>query len=113
MRVTMSDPVCLVLCNVPDESTARTIADILIKRQLAACVNILPAIYSCYRWEGKIETAQEYPLLIKTLQSAYPALEQTLQALHPYEVPEIIAIPLNAGLPAYLAWVGANVKAPL
>ncbi|SFN92933.1 divalent cation tolerance protein [Formivibrio citricus] len=93
------------MCNCPDTATADRLAARLIEARLAACVNRLAAVQSVYRWEGKIETASEVPLLIKTTQERYPALEAWLAAEHPYDVPEIIALPLAATLPAYLDWV--------
>lgn len=103
--------VLLVLCNTPDAGCARTIARALVERRLAACVNVLSPCQSVYRWQGDIEEAEEVPLLIKTTLQAYPALETTLHALHPYDTPEIIALPLAAGLPAYLGWVQAECGA--
>jgi len=101
---------CLVvICNVPDEETAMHIATVLVQEQLAACVNILPACRSVYRWQGRLEQSNEIPLLIKTTKDAYPVLEQQLSALHPYDVPEIIALPMAQGLPAYLTWVSESV----
>jgi len=97
--------VLLVLTNAPDQDTAERIAVSLVTDRVAACVNILPACNSVYRWQGKLERADEVPLLIKTTRDAYPRLETALQTLHPYEVPEIVALPVTAGLPAYLAWV--------
>jgi len=73
-----------------------------------ACVNVLAPCRSVYRWEGRIETAEEVPLLVKTTAARYPELEQLIKGRHPYELPEIIAVPLSAGLPAYLAWVAAE-----
>ncbi len=95
----------LVLTNLPDRATAVRIANALITDGLAACVNILAECTSIYRWEGKIEHASEVPLLIKTTRAAYPGLENALRGLHPYELPEIIALPVSAGLPDYLNWV--------
>jgi periplasmic divalent cation tolerance protein len=95
----------LVLTNLPDAATATTIAHRLIEQQLAACVNIVPQVQSVYRWQGKIETAAEATLLIKTTQARYAQLEAALKAAHPYELPEIIAIPISAALPAYLEWI--------
>lgn len=97
--------VLLVLTNTPDRATAERIAEALVTEQLAACVNILAGCTSLYRWEGKLERASEVPLLIKTTRDAYPQLETRLRQLHPYELPEIIALPLSAGLPEYLDWV--------
>lgn len=98
----------LVITNCPDEENANAIALALVEEQLAACVNILPRVQSIYRWQGSVESAAEIPLLIKTTATSYPALEARIKALHPYDVPEIIAIPIAQGLPAYLNWVAAE-----
>jgi periplasmic divalent cation tolerance protein len=95
----------LVLTNLPDRDAAMRVAGALIESRAAACVNVLGGCSSIYRWQGKIEAATEVPLLIKTTRAAYPALEAVLRAAHPYELPEIIAVPVCAGLPAYLRWV--------
>jgi len=99
---------CLVLCNCPDGQTAEAIAHRLVQDQLAACVNILPEVKSIYRWQDKIENALEHTLLIKTTAATYPLLQTVITELHPYEVPEIIAIPITQGLPAYLDWIHEN-----
>ncbi len=99
---------CLVFCACPDRETARTIAAALVERQAAACVNILPGVTSVYRWQGAVEQAEEWLLLIKTTRDRYPDLEADIRARHPYEVPEIIAVPIDRGLPDYLRWVGDN-----
>jgi len=98
----------LVISNCPDEECANRIALAVIESRLAACVNILPRIQSVYRWQGKVESATEIPLLFKSTASAYPALEAKIRELHPYEVPEIVALPISQGLPAYLNWVAAE-----
>ena len=95
----------LVLTNLPDADSAHDIARRLVEQRLAACVNVLPVCTSVYRWNEAIETAREVPLLIKTTLARYPDLQAALTELHPYELPEIIAVPLREGLPAYLAWV--------
>lgn len=95
----------LVISTLPDREHAEKLARALIDQKLAACVNILPAATSVYRWQGKVETASETIVLIKTTMARYPALESAIKTQHPYELPEIIAVPLVAGLPAYLAWV--------
>jgi periplasmic divalent cation tolerance protein len=95
----------LVLSNLPDRASADRLAQALVERRLAACVNILAPCRSVYRWEGAVESAEEYPLLIKTTADRYPAVEEAIRGLHPYELPEIIAVPLSAGLPGYLQWV--------
>ncbi|HXE37535.1 MAG TPA: divalent-cation tolerance protein CutA [Azonexus sp.] len=98
----------LVITNCPDEASANAIALAVVEARLAACVNILPRVQSIYRWQGSVESATEIPLLIKTSAANYPALEQAITKLHPYEVPEIIALPIAQGLPAYLNWVAAE-----
>ena len=95
----------LVISTLPDQEKAQQLAYTLVEQRLAACVNILPSASSVYRWQGKVETANETIILIKTTMARYPALEAAIKELHPYELPEIIAVPLVAGLPAYLAWV--------
>ena len=95
----------IVITNCPDEETANHIALAVVEARLAACVNILPRVQSIYRWQGAVESAVEVPLLIKTTAATYPALEAAIRERHPYEVPEIIALPISAGLPAYLNWV--------
>lgn len=100
----MSD-VLLVITNLPDTESAARLAQRVIAERAAACVNQLAPCTSTYRWQGNIETATEIPLLIKTTQTAYPRLEQLIRTNHPYELPEIIAVPVSAGLPEYLAWV--------
>lgn len=98
----------LVFTNLPDLSQAEALASTLIEAQLAACVNILAPCRSVYRWNDAIEQTEEIPVLIKTTNAAYPALEAAIRAQHPYELPEIIAIPVARGLPDYLAWVTAE-----
>jgi periplasmic divalent cation tolerance protein len=97
-----------ILTNAPDEATAHRIARELVGQRLAACVNILPGVQSIYSWEGSVEEAREIPLLIKTTAARYAALETALKAMHPYEIPELIAMPITAGLPSYLAWVASE-----
>ncbi|HEU4923169.1 MAG TPA: divalent-cation tolerance protein CutA [Burkholderiales bacterium] len=101
----------LVLTNLPDRATAERLADMLIAERLAACVNILAPCRSVYRWKGAVQHDEEHPMLIKTTQARYAELEQALRAGHPYELPEIIAVPIERGLPAYLDWVAAETKA--
>ena len=98
----------LVLTNLPDTISARALADHLVTTRLAACVNILAPCRSVYRWQGAIEDAEEVPLLIKTTTARYAELEAAIRARHPYELPEIVAVPLSRGLPAYLAWVATE-----
>jgi periplasmic divalent cation tolerance protein len=97
--------VLLLLTNLPDEASAHVLAAHLVEHGLAACVNQLAPCHSVYRWQGKVETASEVPLLIKTTHERYAAVEAAVVELHPYDVPELIAVPVTAGLPAYLNWV--------
>lgn len=98
----------VVLTNCPDAEHAGALATQLVERKLAACVNVLAPCRSVYRWQGKIETAEEVPLLIKTTRECYPALEAAIREHHPYELPEIVAVPIVRGLPAYLDWIAAE-----
>jgi periplasmic divalent cation tolerance protein len=100
----------LVLTNLPDRAAAERLAERVIGAQLAACVNILAPCRSVYRWKGAVQNEEEHPMLIKTTAERYPALEQALRAGHPYELPEIIAVPIERGLPAYLEWVVAETR---
>lgn len=100
----------LIITNCPDEETANTIALAVVETGLAACVNILPRIQSIYRWQGTIESATEIPLFIKSTAANYPALEKLIHERHPYEVPEIIALPVTRGLPAYLSWLAEETQ---
>ena len=95
----------LIMCTCPNQDTAQVIADQLVDQALAACVNILPGVTSVYQWQGKRETAQEHLLLIKSANEAYQQLEQAITELHPYELPEVIAVPITQGLDAYLGWI--------
>ena len=98
----------LVISTLPDRESAEKLAHALIEQQVAACVNILPGATSVYRWQGKVESASETMVLIKTTMACYPALEIAIKKQHPYELPEIIAVPVSAGLPAYLDWVATE-----
>lgn len=100
----------LVLTNLPDRASAERLAESLVERRLAACVNILAPCRSVYRWKGALQRDEEYPLLAKTSAERYPALEAAIREAHPYELPEIIAVPIERGLPAYLAWVDAETR---
>ena len=100
----------LVITNVPDNGIAERIASTLVEMRAAACVNILAPCRSVYRWQNLIETATEIPVLIKTTEAAYPRVERILRECHPYTVPEIIAVPIKYGLPAYLAWVATETE---
>lgn len=102
----------VIISNVPTMESAQALAEDLVGRRLAACVNIMPGVQSVYRWQGKVEQAQEISLFIKTRRACYAAVEVAISALHPYDVPEIIALPINAGLPKYLEWL-AQETTPL
>ena len=102
--------VLLVMTCLPDRATAETLAARLVEERLAACVNILAPCVSVYQWKGAVERADEVPLLIKTTEERYPQLESLICAVHPYETPEIVATPIVAGLPDYLAWVAAETQ---
>lgn len=109
----MIDNVLIVLTNCPDAEVADRIARTLVEQKLAACVNRMPAVDSVYRWQGAVERAVEVPLLIKSTRERLPEVQEVIRALHPYEVPEILAIPVVAGLPAYLRWVVDETQPPL
>lgn len=100
----------LVVTNLPDRDSAEKLAALLIERRLAACVNILAPCRSVYRWQGAIQHDDEHPLLIKTALDRYAELEASIRANHPYELPEIIAVSLKHGLPAYLQWVESETR---
>jgi periplasmic divalent cation tolerance protein len=101
----MPTPLLLMLCTTPDRSTAERLAEILVEQGLAACVNLSAPITSIYRWQGKTEQSDEILLLIKTTKERYQACESALRAAHPYELPEIIAVPVEQGLDDYVNWV--------
>ena len=101
----------LVFTNLPDRASAERLADLLLEQRLAACVNILAPCRSVYRWKGALQHDEEHPMLIKTSAERYGELERALRQGHPYELPEIIAVPIEQGLPAYLDWVDAETKA--
>lgn len=98
----------LILTNLPDRAAAERLADALIEKRLAACVNILAPCRSVYRWKGAVQHDEEHPMLIKTTVERYAELEAALRAGHPYELPEVIAVRVDRGLPAYLEWVAAQ-----
>ena len=107
----MDTDTLLVLTNLPTREAAEKLADALVTQRVAACVNILAPCRSVYRWKDELQHDEEHPMLIKTTRERYPALEAAIRAGHPYELPEIIAVPVTAGLPAYLNWV-ADETAP-
>jgi len=105
------EDIILVLTNMPDEASARTLAEALVTQKLAACINILAPCHSVYSWQGKLEHTDEIPVQIKTNQAQYRALEAAIIKAHPYELPEIITINVDGGLPRYLQWVNAQLSA--
>lgn len=98
----------MVFCTCPDHATSVNLANTLVDEGLAACINIVPGLTSIYRWQGKRETGTEELLLIKTREDCYSALQERIVSLHPYELPEVIAVPIESGLPAYLRWIGES-----
>jgi periplasmic divalent cation tolerance protein len=100
--------VLVCFCTCPDTATAQAIAEVLVGERLAACVNVLPGLRSVYRWQGAIERADEALLLIKTVQAQLPALQARMAALHPYELPELVAVEVAGGLAAYLDWIAES-----
>jgi periplasmic divalent cation tolerance protein len=95
----------LIYCTCPNRETAESIARQLVSDKLAACVNIVPGVQSVYEWQGQIETAQEHLLLIKSPQAGYAAIESAIKAIHPYQLPEIIAVAIERGSAEYLKWI--------
>lgn len=104
----MTDSIIVAYCTCPDPDTAAAISRTIVEQRLAACVNVVPGIRSFYRWEDRVEDSTEVLLVIKTLQSRIPALTEKISEIHPYDVPELIATKVEAGLPAYLDWVRAG-----
>lgn len=102
--------VIAVLTNLPDSASAFNLARNLVERRLAACVNVLSPATSFYRWEGRLQQEQETPVVIKSTTEAYDELERAIRELHPYELPEIIALPVARGFESYLGWVAAECK---
>ena len=105
----MTDKI-IVLTTCESSQDAQTIAETLVEKRLAACVNILPGLKSIYRWQGKVENATELLLLIKTRRGLFEQLSAELARIHPYEVPEVIALPLIDGASAYLGWLEKELK---
>jgi len=102
------EQVLLVLTNLPDAESAHSLARGLVEARLAACVNLMPGVQSVYRWQGEIEHASEITLLIKTTHKHYAQLQQAIISHHPYELPEVIALPISNGYASYLRWVATE-----
>ena len=100
----------LVISNLPDRDSATRLAELLISRGQAACVNVLAPCTSIYHWQDKIESAEETPVFVKTTREKYPDVERTIKAHHPYELPEIIQVPIAGGLPSYLDWISKETS---
>ena len=104
----MAEKVLLALSTFPDQETAREISNELVTKKLAACANIFPGVESIYRWKEQIESGNETLVLFKLSEDRQSAFQEELRSLHPYEVPEIIFVPVSSGLPEYLRWVTEN-----
>ncbi|HWQ38126.1 MAG TPA: divalent-cation tolerance protein CutA [Burkholderiales bacterium] len=100
----------VVFTNFPDRDSALALASHLIEQRLAACVNVLEGCTSVYRWKSEVQVAGEFPVMIKTRQELYADLQAAIRDHHPYELPEIIALPVTAGMPGYLAWIAAQTE---
>lgn len=105
-----ADTAIACLCTCPDADSARRIAQALVGERLAACVNLVPGIASVYRWQGDVREDQEVLLVIKTVRARLEALATRVRALHPYELPEVVAVDIAGGLPDYLAWIAAEAR---
>ncbi|GAB5544845.1 MAG: divalent cation tolerance protein CutA [Sandaracinaceae bacterium] len=108
----MADDAIVVLCTAPDEGVGATLARGLVDAKLAACVNLVPGVRSFYAWEGEVHDDAEVQLLIKSRRARFAALEAWLGEHHPYDVPEIIALPIEVGSKAYLGWLETQTEAP-
>ncbi len=106
----MSPSVVVALCTCPDRGTAERLAEALVGEQLCACVNLVGPIQSIYRWQGKVERSDEVLCILKTAADRVAELRRRLPALHPYEVPELVVLPIEDGLPSYLDWVVASTR---
>jgi periplasmic divalent cation tolerance protein len=107
----LPDAAILVLTSLPDHEGALALARSLVKGRLAACVNVGAPVESMYHWRGEIETAREVPVVIKTRRALYNEVEAAIVAIHPYELPEVIAVPVIHGLAGYLDWIGTETDA--
>jgi len=104
----MTEKILLALSTFPDAETARRISNELVAQKFVACGNILPSVESIYTWKGKIEKADETLVFFKLSEDRQTAFQEKLRSLHPYDVPEIIFVPISSGLPDYLRWVADN-----
>jgi periplasmic divalent cation tolerance protein len=107
-----AEPFVIVFTSLPDRAAALSLASALVERKLAACVNVIDGCTSVYRWQGETVSSQELPVLIKTRAGLFPAVEAAIRELHPYELPEVVAVPVQAGSADYLAWLAAETRTP-
>jgi periplasmic divalent cation tolerance protein len=110
MEGSLADAAIVVLTNLPDRESAKALARALVEGRLAACVNIGAAVESIYHWQGQIETEIEVPVAIKTRQVLYSKVEAAIRNIHPYELPEIVAVPITDAFAAYLDWIDAETR---
>jgi periplasmic divalent cation tolerance protein len=110
MEGSLADAAIVVLTNLPDRESAKALARALVEGRLAACVNIGAAVESIYHWQGQIETEIEVPVAIKTRQVLYSKVEAAIRKIHPYELPEIVAVPITDAFAAYLDWIDAETR---
>jgi periplasmic divalent cation tolerance protein len=107
----VSEPAALqVFCAIDSEARALDLGASLVEEGLAACVQVLGPVHSTYRWEGAVESAREWLLLMKTTPERFPDLRDAVERRHPYEVPELVAVPISDGLPGYLSWIASSVS---
>ena len=106
----MSEEYQIALCTCPDEETAEMVANHLVDEQLATCVNILPGMRSVYRWQGEVESNNEVMLVIKTMGHVFEQLEEVILRHHPYELPEIVTVPISNGEKHYLSWISSGIS---
>ena len=106
----MAERVLLALSTFPDRETAQRVSNQIVTEKFAACANILPAVESIYRWKDKVETGHETLVIFKLSEDRQSAFQEKVRSLHPYEVPEIIFVPVSNGLPEYLRWVADNCR---
>ena len=104
----MANPYCVVLVTAPDKKTSEKLAKGLVEARLAACVNVLPGLSSVYWWQGKVKTADELLLVVKSRTNLVPEIITFVRQNHPYSTPEVLSLPILQGNPAYLDWLGAN-----
>jgi periplasmic divalent cation tolerance protein len=110
MEGSLADAAIVVLTNLPDRESAKALARALVEGRLAACVNIGAAVESIYHWQGQIETEIEVPVAIKTRQVLYSKVEAAIRKIHPYELPEIVAVPITDAFAAYLDWIDTETR---